>query len=116
MESGLSPLHCLTILFKLVKFSSSQYYHYYYYYYYYHRFTALCILSRTTQVSRYQKGKTNLDLLSLLEQEIVSGNGIRWAICKSAPRHIQTTTPASHHSVFYRPNALPAAQPTASVH
>jgi len=29
------------------------------------------------------KGKTNLDSL---EQEIVSGNGISWAICKSAPR------------------------------
>jgi len=30
-------------------------------------------LSGTTQVSQYQKGKTNLDLL---EQEIVSGSGI----------------------------------------
>ena len=26
----------------------------------------------------------------------------------------QITTPAPHHSVFYRPDALPAAQPTAS--
>jgi len=33
-------------------------------------------------VSRYQKGKTNLNLL---EQEIVSGSDICWAICKSAP-------------------------------
>jgi len=31
------------------------------------------ILSRTTRVSRHQKGKTSLDLL---EQEIVSGSGI----------------------------------------
>ena len=30
----------------------------------------------------HQEGKTNLDLL---EQEIVSGSGISWAICKSAP-------------------------------
>jgi len=68
-------------------------------------------------VSRYQKGKTrkvetNLDLL---EQEIVSGSGICWAImqvCTSS----QTTTPTSHHSIFYRPYALPAAQPTASKH
>jgi len=30
-------------------------------------------VSGTTRVSRYQKGKTNLDLL---EQEIVSGSGI----------------------------------------
>jgi len=28
----------------------------------------------------------------------------------------QITTPAPHHSVFYRPDALPAAQPTASKH
>jgi len=40
-------------------------------------------LSRTTPVSRHQKGQTNLDLL---EQEIMSGSGISWAICKSAPR------------------------------
>ena len=40
----------------------------------------------TTRVIQYQKvnqeGKTNLDLL---EQEIESGSGISWAICKSAP-------------------------------
>jgi len=58
-------------------------------------------LSGNTQVSRYQigktrKGTTNLDLL---EQEIVSGSGICWAIRKSA-LHPQTTTPTSHHSVF----------------
>ena len=39
-------------------------------------------MSRTTRVSRYQKGKTrkvktNLDLL---EQDIVSGSGICWAL------------------------------------
>jgi len=26
----------------------------------------------------------------------------------------QTATPAAHHSVFYTPDALPVAQPTAS--
>ena len=52
----------------------------------------------------------------LLEQETVSGNGISWDICKSAPRSRQITTPAPHHSVSYRPDALPAAQPTASRH
>jgi len=39
-------------------------------------------LSGTIRVSQYQKGKTNLDLL---EKETVSGSGISWAICKSAP-------------------------------
>jgi len=56
-------------------------------------------------------GKTNLDLL---EQELLSGSGTSWVICKSAPRSRQITMPAPHHSVFYRPDALPVTQPTAS--
>jgi len=40
----------------------------------------------------------------LLKQETVSGSGISWAVCialcKSAPRSRQITTPAPHHSVF----------------
>ena len=50
----------------------------------------------------------------LLKQDTVSGSGISWAICKSAPCSRQITTPAPHHSVFYRPGALPAAQSTVS--
>jgi len=64
---------------------------------------------RTTWVSRYQKGKTNV--VDLLEQEIVSGSGIYWAVCKSAPCSRQTTTSAPHHSVFYKLDALPATKP-----
>ena len=52
----------------------------------------------------------------LLKQEIVSGSGISLAICKSAPCFRQIATTAPHHSVFYRPDAIPAAQPTASKH
>ena len=52
--------------------------------------------SRTTQVSRYEKGKINLG--QKVEQETVSASGISWAICKSAPRSRQITTPATHHS------------------
>jgi len=48
----------------------------------------------------------------LLKQETVSGSGISWNICKSAPHSRQITTPEPHHSVFYRPDALPVAQPT----
>jgi len=33
------------------------------------------------------------------------------AICQSALHSRQITTPAPHHSDFYRPDALPAAQP-----
>ena len=75
------------------------------------RLTAL--FSGTTRVSRYQKIKP---IWILLKQETVSGSGISWAICKSAPRSRQITTPVPHHSVFYRPDALPAAQSTASKH
>jgi len=50
----------------------------------------------------------------LLKQEKVSDSGISWAVCNSAPRSRQITTPTPHHSVFYRPDALPATQPTAS--
>ena len=67
-------------------------------------------LSGTTWVSRYQKGKTNLDFTEARD------SGICWAIWKSAPRSRQITMPAPHHSVFYRPDALPATQPTASKH
>ena len=70
----------------------------------------------------------------LLKQEIVSGSGISWTICKSARLRTfeaalykfahyitlhcsrQITTPVPDHSAFYRPNALPADQPTASKH
>jgi len=52
----------------------------------------------------------------LLKQETASGSGISWAMCKSAPRSRQTTMPAPHHSVFYRPDALSADQQTASKH
>ena len=69
--------------------------------------------SRTTWVGRYQKGKP---IWILLKQETVSGSGISWATCKSTPRSRQITTPAPLHSVSYRPDALPVAQPTASKH
>jgi len=70
-------------------------------------------LSGTTRVSQYQKSNTNLDLL---EQETVSGSGISWAICKSAHCSRQITMSVPHHSVVYRPDALPATEPTASMH
>jgi len=52
----------------------------------------------------------------LLKRETVRGSGISWAICKSAPCSRQITMPTPHHSVFYRPDALPATQPTVSKH
>jgi len=73
----------------------------------------LMAVSGTTQVSWYQKGKT---VWILLKHETVSGIGISWAICKSASCSRQITMPAPHHFVFYRPDALSAAQPTAPKH
>ena len=58
-------------------------------------------------MSRYQKGKTNLDFTEA--REIVSGSGISWAICKSALRSRQIATPAPHRSVFYRPSVQSSA-------
>jgi len=60
-------------------------------------------------VSRYQKGKTrkvktNLDLL---EQEIVSGSGICWAICKSAPHPRQPP----HHTTQFFTGRMPFLTP-----
>ena len=52
----------------------------------------------------------------LVKQETVSGSGVSLAIWKYAPCSRQITTPTPHHSVFYRPDALPVAQPTASRH
>ena len=51
-----------------------------------------------------------------LEQETVSGSGISWTICKSAPCSRQITMPAPTTQFFYRPDALPATQPTVSKH
>ena len=88
-----------------------------------HRLNLLCIttyvhpfngpLPGTTRWAGTRKVKP---IWILLEQETVSGSGISWAICKSAPRSRQITMPAPHHSVCYRPDALPAAQPTVSKH
>jgi len=55
-------------------------------------------VSGTTQASRYQKGKTNLDFTEARDSEWQWHPS--WAICMSAPRSRQTTTPASHHSGF----------------
>jgi len=69
--------------------------------------------SGTTRVTSTRKIKP---IWISLKQRTVRGSGISWAMYKSAPRSRQITMPAPHHSVFYRPDALPATQPTASKH
>jgi len=67
-------------------------------------------LSRNTRVSRYQKGKP---IWILLKQETVSGSGIIRAVCKSAPRSRQITTPAPNHCFLQA--RCPSCHPTNSV-
>jgi len=86
--------------------------------------TALCTHSGACYCSRLtvffpglpgSAGTRKVKLIwTLQKQETVSGSGISWAICKSASHSRQITTPTPHHSVFYSPDALPAAQPTVS--
>ena len=75
------------------------------------RLTALC-----PGLPRWASTRKVTPIWILLKQETVSGSSVSWAICKCAPRSRQITTPAPHYSVFYRPDALPAAQPTVSKH
>ena len=49
-----------------------------------------------------------------VKQETVSGSGISWAMCKSAPCSRQITMPAPHHSVFLEAGC-PSCRPTNSV-
>jgi len=59
-------------------------------------------------VSRYRKGKTQW---ILLKQKIVSGSGISWAICKSAPRSRQTCQhPTTQFSTGWMPFLPPNQQ------
>ena len=78
-----------------------------------HPFYSPLDLSGITRVSWYQKGKTNLDFTEARNSEW------QWhqlAICKSAPLPRQITMRGTHHSVFCRRDALPAAHPIASKH
>jgi len=69
--------------------------------------------SRTTWVSRCQKGKTNLDFTGARDSEWQWHQLGHMQVCTS----LQTDNHASTLPLsFYRPDALPATQPTASKH
>jgi len=62
-------------------------------------------------VSRYQKGKTNLDFTEARDSE--------WQWHQLGHMQVCTALQTDNHAstlVFYRPDALPAVQPTASKH
>jgi len=69
--------------------------------------------SGTTQVSRYQDGKTNLDFTEARDSERQWHQLGHMQVCTSLQTDNHTSTPPLS---FYRPGALPAAQPTASKH
>jgi len=69
--------------------------------------------SGTIQVSQYQKSKTNLDFTEARDSEWQRRQLGLVQVCTSLQTDNHTSTsPLS----FYRPDALPAAQPTASKH
>jgi len=70
-------------------------------------------ISETTQVNRYQKGKTNLDFTEARDSEWQWHQLGRMQVCTLLQTDNHTSTPPLS---FYRPDALHAAQPTASKH
>ena len=70
-------------------------------------------LSRTTQVSRYQKGKANLDFTEARDSEWQWHQLGHMQVCTSLQTDNHASTPPLS---FYGPDALPATQPTASKH
>ena len=66
--------------------------------------------SRTTWVSQYQRGKTNLDFTEARDKWLAVASAGPYACLHL----IQTDNHASTPLSFYRPDALPAAQPTSS--
>ena len=78
-----------------------------------HTHTFNGLFSRTTQVSRYQKGNTNLDFCEARDSEWQWHQLGHMQVCTSLQTDNHASTPLLS---FYRPDALPAAQPTASKH
>ena len=67
-------------------------------------------MSGTTQVSRYQKGKTNLDFTGARDSEWQWHQLDNMQVCTL----LQTTMPAPHYSVFLQAGC-PSCRPTNSV-
>jgi len=70
-------------------------------------------VSGSSQVSRYQKGKTNLDFTDGRDSEWQWHQLGHMQVCTSLQTDNHVSTPPLS---FYRLDALPATQPTASKH
>jgi len=78
-----------------------------------HTHTRLTAFFGTTRVSRYQQGKTNLDFTEARDSE--------WQWHQLGRMQVSTVLQTDNHAStlplsFYRPDTLPAAQPTVSKH
>jgi len=73
------------------------------------------VSAATTQVSQYQKGKTNLDFTEARDSVWQWHQLGDMQVCTSLQTDNHASTPPLKE-FFYRPDALPAAQPTASKH
>jgi len=71
-------------------------------------------LSGTTRVSQYQKGKINLDFTEARDSECCMASAGSYASLHLAPHRQPCQHPTAQF--FYKPDALPAAQPTVSKH
>ena len=71
-------------------------------------------LSGTTWVSRYQKGKTNVDFTEARDSELQWHQLGHMQVCTSLQTDNHASTPPL--SFLQAMDALPAAQPTASQH
>ena len=80
----------------------------------------MALFSGTTRVSRYQKGKTNLDFTEARDSEWQWHQLGHMQVCISLQTDNHASTDlllvVSQLQFFYRPDALPAAQPTVSKH
>ena len=63
------------------------------------------LFSTTTWVSWQQKGETSMYLNDARDDGVLG----QWHQLDHAPHARQITTPTPHHSIFYRPDALPDA-------
>ena len=66
-------------------------------------------VSHTTRVSRYEKGKTNLDFTEARDSEWQWHQLGHMQVCTSLQTDNHASTPPLS---FYRPDALPATQPS----
>jgi len=76
-----------------------------------HTFNSL--LTGTTRVSQYQEGKTTLDFTEARDSERQWHQIGHTQVCTSLQTDNHASTPPLS---FYRPDALPATQPTVSKH